>query len=34
LSLLLVVLLFAGFKLGVIEPNGVNPVNYSSGRIG
>lgn len=29
LSLLLVLLLFAGFKLGLIEPRGVNPVNYS-----
>ncbi len=28
LSLLLVALLFGGFKLGLIEPNGVNPVNY------
>ncbi|MCA1777876.1 MAG: twin transmembrane helix small protein [Xanthomonadaceae bacterium] len=32
LSLLLVILLFAGFKLGVIEPSGVNPVQYPSGR--
>ena len=28
LSLLLVLLLFAGFKLGIIEPRGVNPVIY------
>lgn len=28
LSLLLVLLLFAGFKLGFIEPRGVNPVTY------
>ena len=28
LSLLLVLLLFAGFKLGIIEPRGVNPVTY------
>lgn len=28
MSLLLVLLLFAGFKLGIIEPRGVNPVNY------
>lgn len=28
LSLLLVLLLFAGFKLGIIEPRGVNPVHY------
>jgi len=28
LSLLLVLLLFAGFKLGLIEPRGVNPVTY------
>ena len=29
LSLLLVGLLFAGFKLGWIEPQGVNPVRYA-----
>jgi succinate dehydrogenase/fumarate reductase cytochrome b subunit len=28
LSLLLVLLLFAGFKLGIIEPRGANPVQY------
>lgn len=28
LSLLLVLLLWGGFKLGLIEPRGVNPVNY------
>jgi len=28
LSLLLVLLLFAGFKLGIIEPRGVNPIHY------
>lgn len=28
LSLLLVLLLFAGFKLGIIEPRGVDPVTY------
>lgn len=30
LSLLLVALLFGGFKLGLIEPRGVNPVHYPS----
>ncbi|MFU8877237.1 MAG: twin transmembrane helix small protein [Wenzhouxiangellaceae bacterium] len=30
LSLLLVALLFGGFKLGLIEPQGVNPVQYST----
>jgi len=28
LSLLLVLLLFAGFKFGIIEPRGVNPIRY------
>ncbi|MEX2500652.1 MAG: twin transmembrane helix small protein [Wenzhouxiangellaceae bacterium] len=28
LSMLLVVLLFAGFKLGIIEPRGANPISY------
>lgn len=28
LSILLVVLLYAGFKLGIIEPRGVNPISY------
>lgn len=28
LSMLLVLLLFAGFKLGIIEPRGVNPISY------
>jgi len=28
LSLLLLLVLFAGFKLGLIEPRGVNPVSY------
>lgn len=28
LSLLLVVLLWGGFKLGWIKPNGMNPVSY------
>jgi len=30
LSLLLVLLLYAGFKLGLIEPRGVSPVHYPS----
>lgn len=30
LSLLLVVLLYIGFELGIIEPRGVNPVVYPS----
>jgi len=30
LSLLLVALLFGGFKFGLIEPQGVNPVQYST----
>lgn len=30
LSVLLIALLFGGFKLGLIEPQGVNPVNYPS----
>ncbi|MDT8409059.1 MAG: twin transmembrane helix small protein [Wenzhouxiangellaceae bacterium] len=33
LSLLLVLLLFAGFKMGLIEPNGVDPVRYSSQQV-
>lgn len=28
LSLALVLLLYVGFKLGIIEPRGVNPVQY------
>lgn len=32
LSLLLVLLLFGGFKLGIIEPSGVNPVSYPAGQ--
>lgn len=31
LSLGLVLLLWAGFQLGVIEPQGVNPVQYPAG---
>ena len=31
LSLGLVLLLWAGFQLGVIEPQGVNPVRYPAG---
>lgn len=32
LSLLLVLLLWGGFKLGLIEPQGVDPVNYQAPR--
>lgn len=31
LSLGLVLLLWAGFQLGIIEPQGVNPVRYPTG---
>lgn len=34
MSLLLVLLLFAGFKLGLIEPQGVDPVHYATGTAG